>query len=298
MSAAATAVVLAGAAGLVALSTEPPERRLHALASAWRSTGPEQAAAVLEPAGAGAQRRLQSPPAGRWDRGPAVSRGAQWQPAAARLLRARAPQVGFVAVLLLWLGGQALAAAMVAAGTVVVVLPARRRAAQEATLAEQLARDLPHVADLLASCVQAGLAPVVALDAVCAAVGGPTADTLRPVVTALRLGVDPNTAWIGAEEGTGPLAAEGTGPRFHPLVRPLCRALALASETGAPLAATLLTLADQERERARWEAEAAARKAGVRAVGPLGACFLPAFLLVGVVPVVTAIAGQVLTDLT
>ena len=38
----------------------------------------------------------------------------------------------------------------------------------------------------------------------------------------------------------------------------------------------------------------AARVAGVQAVAPLAACFLPAFVLVGVVPVVAGVAGSLL----
>ena len=37
-----------------------------------------------------------------------------------------------------------------------------------------------------------------------------------------------------------------------------------------------------------------ARRAGVQAVGPLAACFLPAFVLVGVVPVVVGVAQALL----
>jgi len=73
--------------------------------------------------------------------------------------------------------------------------------------------------------------------------------------------------------------------------------MAWASATGAPLAATVSAVADDARERARWDAEASARRAGVRAVGPLAVCFLPAFLLLGVVPIVASVAGQVLAGL-
>jgi hypothetical protein len=59
----------------------------------------------------------------------------------------------------------------------------------------------------------------------------------------------------------------------------------------------LRALADDERDQARWAAEAAAQRAGVRAVGPLVACFLPAFVLVGVVPLVVGVAEQVVGDL-
>ena len=45
----------------------------------------------------------------------------------------------------------------------------------------------------------------------------------------------------------------------------------------------------RDRQRA---VEVAAQAAGVRAVAPLAACFLPAFLLLGVVPVVASLAGD------
>jgi Flp pilus assembly protein TadB len=182
---------------------------------------------------------------------------------------------------------------MVFSVIVTVLLPARRRAVEQARRAERMVRDLPQVADLLASCLEAGAAPAAALEAVCAAVGGPLAEALRPVAVALRLGEDPDRVWSrAAADRAGPGAEVLPGP-----VRRLCRAVARASVTGAPLARTLSGLAEQERERLRWLAEAAARRAGVRAVGPLGACFLPAFLLLGVVPAVASVAGEVLTDL-
>ena len=164
--------------------------------------------------------------------------------------------------------------------------PARRRAAAEARYAARIARDLPRAADLMATCLQAGTAPADAVLLVSEVVGGPVREALLPVAAAIRVGVDPATAWAG-------LAAEG---RSEPLRR-LARAFARAAATGAPLADTLTTVADDERDRLRWAAEAAAARAGVRAVGPLAVCFLPAFLLLGVVPVVVAVAGDVVGQL-
>jgi pilus assembly protein TadC len=40
--------------------------------------------------------------------------------------------------------------------------------------------------------------------------------------------------------------------------------------------------------------EAAARRAGVLVVLPLGLCFLPAFVFAGLVPVIVAVLGDVL----
>ncbi|NJA60175.1 translation initiation factor IF-2, partial [Streptomyces sp. NEAU-H3] len=45
---------------------------------------------------------------------------------------------------------------------------------------------------------------------------------------------------------------------------------------------------------ARWArgATAAARRAGVLVTAPLGLCFLPAFLILGVAPVLLGLAGE------
>ena len=53
-------------------------------------------------------------------------------------------------------------------------------------------------------------------------------------------------------------------------------------------------LAGQQRAAAEDTAAAAAERAGVLVTGPLGLCFLPAFLCLGVVLVVLGLAGPVL----
>ena len=52
-----------------------------------------------------------------------------------------------------------------------------------------------------------------------------------------------------------------------------------------------------EPNAAWFAAEQAARRVGVLAVAPLGLCFLPAFVLLGVVPVVIGLAGPLLATL-
>jgi Flp pilus assembly protein TadB len=192
-----------------------------------------------------------------------------------------------------------LAAALVVAGqdgvgvplalaVVVLTVPERRRAARAERVAARLGRDLPRAADLLATCLEAGAAPADALLLVCDAVGGPVRAELQPLAAALRAGADPAAAWA---------ATRGHEARWDDPVLRLGRAFSRAASTGAPLADTVAAVAQDERERARWSAEAAARRAGVRAVGPLGLCFLPAFALLGVVPVVVGVAGEVLGGL-
>jgi pilus assembly protein TadC len=52
--------------------------------------------------------------------------------------------------------------------------------------------------------------------------------------------------------------------------------------------------AHQCRDDAAHAATAAAERAGVLIAGPLGLCFLPAFVCLGIVPVVAGLAGDVL----
>ncbi len=56
----------------------------------------------------------------------------------------------------------------------------------------------------------------------------------------------------------------------------------------------LRELAETERGTAQDNAAAAAERAGVAISGPLGLCFLPAFVCLGIVPVVIGLAGNVL----
>ena len=61
---------------------------------------------------------------------------------------------------------------------------------------------------------------------------------------------------------------------------------------GAPPAALLDAAALRMAQAERRRLETAAQRAGVLLVLPLGACFLPAFLLTTVVPVVITLGAQ------
>jgi pilus assembly protein TadC len=67
-----------------------------------------------------------------------------------------------------------------------------------------------------------------------------------------------------------------------------------ASTSGVHTAALLRAVATDVRGRRRAVATEAARRAGVRAVLPLGACFLPAFVLLGIVPTIAGLASSAL----
>jgi pilus assembly protein TadC len=143
--------------------------------------------------------------------------------------------------------------------------------------------ELLLVLELLADALDAGAPPVVALETVAGAVGGMLSTPLRQAATAMRLGADARSAWADV-----PLARAG-----NPLAE-LARAMSRVDEGGARVAASLRRLATREAERAHGRALTAARRAGVFAVAPLGFCFLPAFVLLAVIPVVAGAAHQVL----
>lgn len=140
---------------------------------------------------------------------------------------------------------------------------------------EQLDADAPVAAEILAACLATGSAPDRAAEAVAVAVGGPVGEELRSVVAHLRLGGDPASSWRQLE-------------RVRSLA-PVGRSIARAAESGAPVAAAVAAVADEHRRQRRWRAQLRAHRVGVRAAAPLGLCFLPAFILIGIVPVVVGI---------
>ncbi|MFI9580273.1 type II secretion system F family protein [Streptomyces sp. NPDC052236] len=155
-----------------------------------------------------------------------------------------------------------------------------------ATAGERGARDrearrqLPLAADLLAACVSAGAGPREAADAVGESLGGPVGERLAKAAAELRLGGEPAQAWGWL--GQIPDAAA------------LARCLERADCTGAPAAEPVSRLAERLRaERARTAA-ARGRRAQVLITAPVGLCFLPAFLAVGVAPVVLGLAAGLL----
>lgn len=140
--------------------------------------------------------------------------------------------------------------------------------------------DLPLAADLLAAALRAGAPVDRAVTAVAAALGGPLGERLNRVGRTLRLGGEPVEAWAYLQPVSG-------GARFS-------AAAVRSSASGAALANALNRLADDLRADRATRAEAAARRAGVLIVLPLGLCFLPAFILAGLVPVIVAVLGDVL----
>ncbi len=141
---------------------------------------------------------------------------------------------------------------------------------------EAVRRQLPHVVSLFGSALRGGAAPGTAVQLVCQALPGPAADRLRSVAARLALGGDPVRVWAELAEVDAELAALG-------------RAMSRAHQSGAPVVAAVERLADGLARTARADVEDRARAVGVKAAVPLGLCLLPAFVLIGIVPLIAGL---------
>lgn len=140
--------------------------------------------------------------------------------------------------------------------------------------------DLSHLVTLMVGPLRAGAAPATALDQVTRALPGPTAQRLAEPLALLAVGIDAETVWRR-------MAAD-------PVVGDLGRALVRAQRSGAAVGPTVERLSAELAERAAVSMEDRARAVGVQAAVPLGLCLLPAFLLLGVVPLAVGLFSTVL----
>lgn len=174
-----------------------------------------------------------------------------------------------------WLGlAVGLAAAVVTSRTIGRMEPAARRRARTRAGAE-----LPFAVDLIAASLRAGAPVAGAVAAVADVWGGPLGERLGRVAAALWLGTPADEAWAHLAD------VDGAGRVVTAAVR--------SSESGAALADALRRVGDDLRVGRAAQVEAAARRAGVLVVLPLGLCFLPAFVIAGLAPLVIAILRQV-----
>lgn len=134
--------------------------------------------------------------------------------------------------------------------------------------------DVAAFADALAGALEAGLGVEAALAAV-ELTGTALQEDLTTVLRRRRLGA----AWCDAFA-----TAEGGLRRIGQLI--WC-----ASRSGAPLSADLTALASMVRYETRRDFEINAKKAPVKLVLPLALCFLPAFALVVLGPLLAGLAG-------
>ncbi|MBP2321429.1 pilus assembly protein TadC [Kibdelosporangium banguiense] len=132
--------------------------------------------------------------------------------------------------------------------------------------------------DLLAACLRAGLPVSDAVRAVAGRIPGEGGQALRMTAGLLALGADATAAWQ-------PVANV-------PETAALARGARRTARSGTELATVAAALATEVRVAAGDECEVRAQRAGVLIAGPLGLCFLPAFVCLGIVPVLVGLAGS------
>jgi pilus assembly protein TadC len=132
----------------------------------------------------------------------------------------------------------------------------------------------------LATCLESGLSVPTAVGAAARRIEGEVAEALRRIAGALELGSPADEAWAAAT-ALPELAAFG-------------RAARRSADTGAGLARVARAEAVRLRAGLADTAEAGAERAAVLIAAPLGLCFLPAFLALGIAPVVIGLAGEAL----
>ncbi|TCM49120.1 type II secretion system F family protein [Kribbella sp. VKM Ac-2568] len=207
---------------------------------------------------------------------PGLLKAKQVPPKTRRMHRAAATAASAGLLLLLGIPWGMLLAPVAFVGIPIALSRLEPAAARQRTA--RIVAELPLAVDLLAACLRAGRPPQAAIGIVGTALGGPLANLFNEVEHHLNLGADPIDAWSC-------LIAE---PACATFARTTQRAL----RSGAPLAKTLERQADDTRQARRWSAEEQARAVESRSVVPLGLCFLPAFVVLGIVPTIAgSLAG-------
>ena len=102
----------------------------------------------------------------------------------------------------------------------------------------------------------------------------PLGPVLASVATRLAVLGDPTSVWraMATDEALAPVA----------------RAFRRAEQSGMPVARIVTGVADELRRVARGRRRMRSQRVAVQTAAPLGACFLPAFFLIGIVPTVVA----------
>lgn len=140
---------------------------------------------------------------------------------------------------------------------------------------QQLEANAALVCDMFVACLASGSSVATAAHATARALEGEVAVVLDRCVAMFRLGAAPAQIWEPMNQ--------------EPALAPIARAILRSSETGAPLVTVLQRVGEDLRAIRKAALDQAARAVGVKAVAPLGLCFLPAFMLLGVVPLIASL---------
>ncbi|MCJ0894599.1 type II secretion system F family protein [Rhodococcus sp. ARC_M5] len=182
-------------------------------------------------------------------------------------------------------------ATMLCVATALIILPSvagglRRLAPESSVDTDAVDAPIPDplavatTFDLLAACLRSGLPISTAAAAAAQSAPASFGVALRKAADLLELGADAQTAWDSVAQ--------------DPETEALARMARRSARAGSSMASAMTELAATQRTRAEDASAAAAERAGVLISGPLGLCFLPAFICLGIIPVVVGLAGNVL----
>jgi Flp pilus assembly protein TadB len=224
--------------------------------------------------------RSGAPPGGSPQRGSGAVAGL-FAPRPGSLPAGHRKAFGLAAAVVVPLGLQALTGigpiawcAAPAAGIAAYLLACRLEAPGARRRRQQLVDELPTALDLLSAAIAAGLPLRSAVRELVDVSEGPLAEDLRGVIAGIDLGRNDAEAWRSLGD--------------HPALGPVSVDLARSVQSGTMIAAALQRHAAIARRDRRGEREARARTVGVRSVPPLMLCFVPAFLLISIVPIVAS----------
>ena len=139
---------------------------------------------------------------------------------------------------------------------------------------EQLISDTPQALELMATTLAAGMPVRLAGRAVADAFDSALGKDLGRVLALVDLGVSDAEAWRTLQD--------------HPQLGLAAQDLSRSVESGTMMVEALRRHAAAARETRRAGLVIRARSVGVRSVLPLMTCFIPSFLLLGVVPTVVS----------
>ena len=144
---------------------------------------------------------------------------------------------------------------------------ARRRSAR-------IEAQLPTALDLMVAALEVGRPPVTAFELAADATEDPLGAELGLVAGRLAIAGDSEAVWRTLEADRS--------------LAPVGRAFRRAAASGMPVAHVVSGVADDLRRERRAARRERSRKVAVKTAAPLGACFLPAFFLIGIVPTIIA----------
>jgi pilus assembly protein TadC len=178
-------------------------------------------------------------------------------------------------VLIGWWGIGGLIGLVVGGGAATALVVTARLGAEPPTAAPDA---VPIVVELLAGCLDAGLTMPDSLQAASVAGDPVTAQACLATAASLRRGAPPQEAWhLWLSD---------------PWLQPVARSTARTTQSGASVAEELRRVAARLRSRRHARLQQRVQQASVWVVIPLGLFFLPAFVLIAVVPVVIGLFGR------